>query len=155
MGVLGPLCQASPLIIVRGGPTLFSCHGFRELDVKLCLVNAVVGRQKHLLYKLVKPGRRIRDHGFYRHRNAFALADASGQIDEDDGVPCILESDKSSKEYRKNWAGHGSFEPGQTEKALTILAKIANEIIQQTAATVFIEDVERVRPWVTHLMFRW
>jgi len=23
---------------------------------------------------------------------------------EDDGVPCILEADKSSKEYRKNWA---------------------------------------------------
>jgi hypothetical protein len=23
---------------------------------------------------------------------------------EDDGGPCILEADKSSKEYRKNWA---------------------------------------------------
>jgi len=23
---------------------------------------------------------------------------------EDDGVPCILEADKSSKDYRKNWA---------------------------------------------------
>ena len=27
-----------------------------------------------------------------------------GEKTEDDAVPCILEADKSSKEYRKNWA---------------------------------------------------
>ncbi|MFH0812800.1 MAG: hypothetical protein V2A69_08170 [Pseudomonadota bacterium] len=35
---------------------------------------------------------------------------------EDDGVPCIMEADKSSKEYRKNWARLNPFGNLQSPK---------------------------------------
>ena len=39
------------------------------------------------------------DYGYYSN-----VCRGKRKETEDDGVPCILEADKSSKEYRKNWA---------------------------------------------------
>jgi hypothetical protein len=41
----------------------------------------------------------VRDYGYYS--NVFR---GKRKETEDDGVPSILEADKNSKEYRKNWA---------------------------------------------------
>ena len=45
----------------------------------------------------------VRYYGYYSP--AFrGISRGKRKESEDDGVPCILEADKSSKEYRKNWA---------------------------------------------------
>jgi hypothetical protein len=41
----------------------------------------------------------VRYYGYYRN-----VSRGKRKETEDDGVPAILEADKSSKEYRKNWA---------------------------------------------------
>ena len=41
----------------------------------------------------------VRYYGYYRN-----VCRGKRKETEDDGVPCILEADQSSKEYRKNWA---------------------------------------------------
>jgi len=41
----------------------------------------------------------VRYYGYYSN-----VCRGKRKETEDDGVPCILEADKSSKEYRKNWA---------------------------------------------------
>jgi hypothetical protein len=41
----------------------------------------------------------VRYYGYYSN-----VCRGKRKETEDDGVPCILESDRSSKEYRKNWA---------------------------------------------------
>jgi hypothetical protein len=40
----------------------------------------------------------VRYYGYYSN-----VSRGKRKETEDDGVPCILEADKSSKEYRKNW----------------------------------------------------
>ena len=45
----------------------------------------------------------VRYYGYYSP--AFrGISRGKRKETEDDAVPCILEADKSSKEYRKNWA---------------------------------------------------
>ena len=41
----------------------------------------------------------VRYYGYYSN-----VSRGKRKETEDDGVACILEADKSSKEYRKNWA---------------------------------------------------
>ena len=41
----------------------------------------------------------VRYYGYYSN-----VSRGKRKETEDDGIPCILEADKSSKEYRKNWA---------------------------------------------------
>ena len=41
----------------------------------------------------------VRYYGYYSN-----VSRGKRKETKDDGVPCILEADKSSKEYRKNWA---------------------------------------------------
>jgi len=51
----------------------------------------------------VPPMAGVRYYGYYSP--AFrGISRGKRKETEDDGIPCILEADKSSKEYRKNWA---------------------------------------------------
>ena len=43
--------------------------------------------------------RMVRYYGYYSN-----FSRGKRKKTEDDGVPCILEADQKSKEYRKNWA---------------------------------------------------
>ena len=48
--------------------------------------------------------RRWREYYGYYSPAFRGISQGKRKETEDDGVPCIMEADKSSKEYRKNWA---------------------------------------------------